>query len=92
MMEQGPVYEMERNHHFQQLMIHAQDLKKLSAPVYDVEKDHHFQDLITHAYELKQVWPLTQFFLFPLCKKSIICLEGKSMTPHQGNTFLFRSS
>ena len=48
-MEQGPVYEMERNHHFQQLMIHAQDLKKLSAPVYDVEKDHHFQ-----------VWTLTQ--------------------------------
>ena len=49
MIEQGPVYEMERNHHFQQLMIHAQDLKKLSAPVYDVEKDHHFQ-----------VWTLTQ--------------------------------
>ena len=25
-------------------------------------------------------------------KKSFICLEGKSMTPHQGNTILFRSS
>ena len=25
-------------------------------------------------------------------KKSFICLEGKSMTPRQGNTFLFRSS
>ena len=32
------------------------------------------------------------FFLFPLCKKSLICLEGKSMTPRQGNTILFRSS
>ena len=30
-----------------------------------------------------QVWPLTQFFLFPFCKKS--------MTPHRGNTILFRS-
>ena len=41
---------------------------------------------------LAQVWPLTQFFLFPFCKNSLICLEGKSMTPHQGNTILFRSS
>ena len=32
------------------------------------------------------------FFLFPFCKKSLICLEGKSMTPHRGNTILFRSS
>ena len=24
-----------------------------------------------------QVWPLTQFFLFPFCEKSLICLEGK---------------
>ena len=29
-----------------------------------------------------QVWPLTQFFLFPFCTKSLmICLEGKSMIP-----------
>ena len=39
-----------------------------------------------------QVWPLTQFFLFPFCENSLICLEGKSMTPHRGNTILFRSS
>ena len=39
-----------------------------------------------------QVWSLTQFFLFPFCEKSLICLEGKSMTPHRGNTILFRSS
>ena len=33
------------------------------------------------------------FFLFPFfVKKSLICLEGKSMTPHRGNTVLFRSS
>ena len=33
------------------------------------------------------------FFLFPFWKeKSLIFLEGKSMTPHQGNTILFRSS
>ena len=39
-----------------------------------------------------QVWPLTQLFLFPFCENSLICLEGKSMTPHRGNTILFRSS
>ena len=39
-----------------------------------------------------QVWTITQFFLFPSCEKSLICLEGKSMTPHWGNTILFRSS
>ena len=39
-----------------------------------------------------QVWPLTQLFLFPFCKNSLICLEGKSMNPHRGNTILFRSS
>ena len=32
------------------------------------------------------------FFLFPFCENSLICLEGKSMTPHRGNTILFRSS
>ena len=42
--------------------------------------------------EIHQVWPLTQFFLFPFCKNSMICLEGKSMTPHRGNTILFGSS
>ena len=39
-----------------------------------------------------QVWPLTQFFLFHFCEKSLICLEGKSMKSHRGNTILFRSS
>ena len=40
----------------------------------------------------EQVWPLTQFFLFPFCENSLICLEGKSMTPHRGNTIHFCSS
>ena len=31
-------------------------------------------------------------FCFPFCKKSLICLEGKSMTPHRGNAILFCSS
>ena len=30
--------------------------------------------------------------LFPFSKNSLICLEGKSMTPRRGNTILFRSS
>ena len=34
----------------------------------------------------------SNLFLIPLCEKSLICLEGKSMTPHQGNSILFRSS
>ena len=32
------------------------------------------------------------FFLFPFCENSLICLEGKSMTPLRGNSILFRSS
>ena len=40
-----------------------------------------------------QVWPLTQFFfLFPPSQKIIDLLEGKSMTPHRGNTILCSSS
>ena len=34
----------------------------------------------------------SNLFCFPFCKKSLICLEGKLMTPHRGNTILFRSS
>ena len=33
-----------------------------------------------HADE-EQVWPLAQFFMFPFCENSLICSEGKSMTP-----------
>ena len=48
---------------------------------------NHYQDLSTFLvcgvaagcqYSLLksvQVWPLTQFFPFPFCKKSLICLE-----------------
>ena len=32
------------------------------------------------------------FFCFLFVKKSLICLELKSMTPHRGNTILFCSS
>ena len=34
----------------------------------------------------------SNFFLFPCRKKSLICLEGKSMNPCRGNAILFRSS
>ena len=43
-------------------------------------------------FYLRQVWPPTDFFLLPFCEKSLICLEGKSMTPLRGNTIFFRSS
>ena len=32
------------------------------------------------------------FFCFHFVKKSLICLDGKSLTPQRGNTILFRSS
>ena len=39
-----------------------------------------------------QVWTLlTQFFLFRFWKISLICQEGKLMTPLHGSTILFRS-
>ena len=35
-----------------------------------------------------QVWQLPHFFLFPFfSEKSLICLEGKSMTPYRGTLF-----
>ena len=34
----------------------------------------------------QQVWPVTQFFSVSFCENSLICLEGKSMTPHRENT------
>ena len=52
---QGPVYDVDRNHHFEQLMVHAQELKNLEGPVYDIDRKHQFQELITHAYELKNL-------------------------------------
>ena len=46
-----------------------------------------------NSMRIQQVWPLTQFFFcFLFCKKSLVCLEGKSMTPSRRNTILFRSS
>ena len=39
-----------------------------------------------------QVWPLNHFFLLPFCKELLICLEGKSKTPHRENTILLCSS
>ena len=47
---------------------------------------------VSHRLDVAQVWLLTQFFLFPFCKKSLISLEGKSMTPCRGNTILYSSS
>ena len=32
----------------------------------------------------RQVWPLNPCVLFPFCTKSLICLEGKSMSPLSG--------
>ena len=56
--------------------------------------DEEFVDEVVEVDQpgVTQVWPLTQFFLFPFCENSLICLEGKSMTPHRGNTILFCSS
>ena len=51
-------------------------------------------DPATSAYyaALYRSGPLLNCFLFPFCENSLIALDGKSMTPHRGNTILFRSS
>ena len=52
---------------------------------WSLEKLDHF------TKNMQQVcWPLAQFFLFHVCKKS--CPPGKSRTPSWGNANLFRSS
>ena len=56
-----------------------------------VKSDRHLE-AIELGIDYYQVWALTQFFLLPFSENSLICLEGKSMTPHRGNTILFRSS
>ena len=66
-------------HHYRGISKHLQKYHEGLAP-----KDYFAQ----HVYEKSQVWPLTQFFVFPFCENSLICLEGKSMTPHRGNTVL----
>ena len=43
------------------------------------EELDYFPEMITRP----QVWPLAKFFLLPFSKKSLICLECKSMTPDQ---------
>ena len=53
--------------------------------------DHLTVSSILMNGQIEQVWPLTQFFLLPFCENSLICLEDKPMTPHRGNTLLFRS-
>ena len=41
----------------------------------------------------KQVQPPTRFFSVSFFRKrSLVCLEGKSMTPHQGKSIIFFSS
>ena len=54
------------------------------------ESDEHPN--VIRYFCMEQVWPLTQFLMFPFCEKSLTCLEGKSMTPDRGNTILFHSS
>ena len=43
-------------------------------------------DLACKFYHHQQVWPLTQFFLFPFCENSLICPPGKSMSFHKKET------
>ena len=50
---QGPVYDIDRDHHFQQLMVHAQELKNLHGPVYDVSKDHQVTTLVVERRQEK---------------------------------------
>ena len=63
---------------------------------FDTLDDEETKDKRALVYDVttpkQQVWPLTRFFLFPFCENSLICLEGKSMTPLRGNSILFRSS
>ena len=57
-----------------------------------IKVEPHAPDLLQPSFTKQQVWPLTQFFSVSFCENSLICLKGKSMTPHRGNTILFRSS
>ena len=50
-----------------------------------IDQEEHFE--FVQLQKFSQVWPLTQFFLCPFCENSLICLEGKSMTPGRGKRY-----
>ena len=58
----------------------------LCAPAFEISLQERAVKIMYILDQTSQVWQLTQFFLFPFCK-----LSGKTMTPHWGKTFLFRS-
>ena len=52
-------------------------------PVHKSESPFTFGGTIMSHDELTQVWPLTHFIMFAFgLKKSLICLEAKSMSPY----------
>ena len=55
----------------------------------EVSRHHHQASRSSAAKKAKRSGHYLNFFLFPFCIKSSICLEGKSMTPHQVNTIFF---
>ena len=59
---------------------------------FDIEAKTYYHFVMCHYDYVRSGHCNSIFFLFPSCKKSLICLEGKSMTPGWGNTILFRSS
>ena len=66
----------------------TQQTEKKEHPFLSSKVDVEVPDTSVHSRSGHQL----NFFLFSFCAKLLICLEGKLMTPHRGNTILFRSS
>ena len=50
----GPRYDIDSQHHFSEIISHAQKLKDLHGPVYDPEGEttHHFHEMTKHVESL----------------------------------------
>ena len=76
-------------------LVRLWDMRDTSAHVAHYYVGHPYlgQSSPVYSVAFDQVWSLTQFYSVSFLKKNPwFAWRGKSMTPHQGNTILFRSS
>ena len=67
---QGPVYNIDANHHYQQILDHVDNLKSLKGPVYDIDR-YALKDYFTTFLKKRVIVPCFSNDVF----------VGKNFTP-----------
>ena len=52
---QGPIYEIDRQHNYQDLGPLVDKIKALQGPVYNIDANHHYQQILDHVDNLKSL-------------------------------------